>query len=483
MKFSADTAQYTQNTTSAPNTLEHLAFDAHLLQQMDRSGPRYTSYPSADRFAANFGETEYRAALQTRREFGARRPLSLYLHLPFCNNVCYYCGCNKIVTRDRRKAADYLTALLHEIRLQSELLSNARYVEQIHWGGGTPTYFDATQLTRLMHALRQHFQLAPDVIGEYSIEVDPRSVDNEKIALLRELGFNRISLGVQDFDPAVQKAVNRVQPEALTRAAIAAARTQHFHSISLDLIYGLPLQNPDNFKQTLTRALDLSPDRLAIYNYAHLPHLFKAQRHINAADLPSLDERLEMLYLSMQILTQAGYVYIGMDHFAKPQDSLAIAQRQGNLHRNFQGYSTHAECDLIGMGVSAIGAVGATYSQNEKNLDDYYARLALEQLPIARGLTLSMDDLLRRTVIHALMCHGELCLRTIEQAYPIRFDEYFARECQALEQLAADGLLTLETGWIEITLKGRLLIRNIAMVFDRYLFEKAPTEARYSKAI
>lgn len=462
--------------------LAQLAFDAELLGQMDRPGPRYTSYPTADRFTPAFGETEYRAALESRQKLGARRPLSLYLHLPFCESVCYYCGCNKVVTRDRRKAATYLTALLQEIRLQSTLLGNARQVEQIHWGGGTPTYFDATQLTRLMHALRQHFQLAPDHAGEYAIEIDPRSVDDAKIALLRELGFNRISLGVQDFDPQVQEAVNRIQSEALTRATIAAARAQQFRSLSLDLIYGLPLQNAHSFSRTLDTVIDINPDRIAIYNYAHLPHLFKPQRRIHAADLPTLETRLEMLYLSIQKLTQAGYVYIGMDHFAKPEDDLSIAQRQGHLHRNFQGYSTRAECDLIGMGVSAIGAVGATYSQNEKNLEDYYARLAQEQLPIHRGLTLNMDDLLRRTIIHALMCHGELSLDAIEQAYPICFKDYFARELQALDALAQDQLLTIDDGLIEVTLKGRLLIRNIAMVFDRYLQERPPA-THYSRAI
>lgn len=468
---------------SPPSIDTQIPYDADTLRQMDRSGPRYTSYPTADRFTSSFDEAQYRAALLARQQLGSRRPLSLYLHLPFCKSICYYCGCNKVVTRDSRKAADYLTALLQEIRLHSGLLGNARYVEQIHWGGGTPTYFDATQLTRLMHALRQHFQLAPDHLGEYSIEIDPRSVDDAKIALLRELGFNRVSLGVQDFDPAVQKAVNRIQPESLTQATVAAARAQGFRSISFDLIYGLPLQTPASFRQTLQRVIDLLPERVAVYNYAHLPHLFKPQRRIDPAELPLPEERLEMLYASIQMLTQAGYVYIGMDHFARPQDDLAIAQRQGHLHRNFQGYSTRADCDLIGMGVSAIGAVGATYSQNEKTLDAYYARLASGQIPVHRGLTLTMDDLLRRTMIHALMCHGELCLSTIEQAYPIRFAEYFTHERQELERLAADGLLTINDEWIEVTLKGRLLIRNIAMVFDRYLREQATAPIRYSKTI
>lgn len=458
-----------------------IEFDGDLVRRLDRPGPRYTSYPTADRFSGAFGAAHYRDAVAMRNRLGARRALSLYVHLPFCSTVCYYCACNKIITRDPERLATYLDFLLQEIRLHSALFTRARYVEQLHWGGGTPTALSDVQITRLMQGLRQHFQLAPDTLGEYSIEIDPRTVDADRIALLRALGFNRLSLGVQDFDPAVQQAVNRIQSNSVTRAAVDAARNNDFRSVSIDLIYGLPQQTVRSFNQTLNHVIALNPDRIAIYNYAHLPHLFKTQRRIDAAALPTPATKLDILAQCIERLVAAGYVYIGMDHFAKPHDDLAIAQRQGRLHRNFQGYSTHADCDLIGLGVSAIGAIGPSYSQNEKNLDAYYAHLAAGQLPIQRGIALTMDDLLRRTVIHSLMCQAELSMSAVEQAYPITFAEYFATEMQALEALEREDLITLEPDWINVTLKGRLLIRNIAMVFDRHL--QQPTSLRYSKTI
>jgi oxygen-independent coproporphyrinogen-3 oxidase len=342
-------------------------------------------------------------------------------------------------------------------------------VEQLHFGGGTPTYFSDEQMDELMAHLRARFDFAPDSEGEYSIEIDPRTVDRERIFRLRAQGFNRVSLGVQDFEPEVQKAVNRIQPAEETLAVMQAARDAGFRSISIDLIYGLPKQTMQTMARTLAKVIEANPDRIALYNYAHMPHLFKPQRRIAEEDLPAPPVKLDMLALCIKTLTSAGYVYIGMDHFAKPDDDLAVAQRQGRLHRNFQGYSTHAETDLVALGVSAISAVNGTYSQNEKTLDEYYARLDAGRLPIARGYSLDADDLLRRLVIQMLMCNFELSISALELAYPIRFKHYFAQELQRLAEFAEDGLVTIEDDWISVSLRGRLLIRNICMVFDRHL--------------
>lgn len=467
--------------TSAP-VAPSVEFDAQLIRKLNQLGPRYTSYPTADRFSDAFGIGEYLQAVAGVRALGVRHPLSLYLHVPFCDTVCYYCACNKVVTKDRSKAATYLDYLKREIELQGKLFAGMNPVEQLHFGGGTPTYLSDQQMDDLMAHLRHWFQFAPDEVGEYSIEVDPRTVTPQRIRTLRAQGFNRISLGVQDFDAVVQKAVNRIQPEAQTLAVIHAAREADFRSISIDLIYGLPKQNIITMAQTLGKVIAADPDRIAIYNYAHLPHLFKPQRRIAEEDLPSADTKLDMLFLCIKRLTEAGYVYIGMDHFAKPTDDLAVAQQQGRLHRNFQGYSTHAEADLISCGVSAISSVGATYSQNEKTLDSYYARLDNNELPIARGIKLSMDDFLRRIIIQMLMCHFELSISSIEMAYPVTFSSYFAAELEKLRILEADGLVKVDDQWLTVTLKGRLLIRNICMVFDRHLATKqAP--GRYSKTI
>lgn len=465
-------------------------FDAALLKRLDRKGPRYTSYPTADRFTPEFAYRDYLQAVTGTIARGNLHPLSLYIHIPFCESICYYCGCNKIVTRDRSKAATYLSYLKREIDMHSRLLAGANRIEQLHFGGGTPTYLSDEQMGDLMVHLQRRFQFSPDAEGEYSIEVDPRTVTRERVLSLRRQGFNRISLGVQDFDADVQKAVNRIQPEEETLAVIAAAREAGFRSVSIDLIYGLPRQNLGTIQSTLDKVIAADPDRIAIYNYAHMPHLFKPQRRIAEIDLPIGDTKLAMLALCIQRLTEAGYVYIGMDHFAKPSDDLAIAQRQGRLHRNFQGYSTHAEADLIACGVSAIGAVGATYSQNAKTLDEYYELIEQNELPIVRGLRLNMDDLLRRIVIQMLMCHFELSMQAIELAYPIAFNSYFKAELIELQQLEQNGLLTLEQDWITVTPRGRLLIRNICMVFDRHLREsravataEGTVPARYSQTI
>ena len=471
---------------AASNGVPSIEFDSQLIRKLSRLGPRYTSYPTADRFDGAFGSAEYLKAVAGVREMGLRHPISLYLHIPFCNTVCYYCGCNKVVTRDLDKAVTYLDYLKREITMQGKLFAGMNQVEQLHFGGGTPTYLSDEQMDDLLTHLHTWFSFAPDDIGEYSIEVDPRTVTPERIRTLRRQGFNRISLGVQDFDPVVQQAVNRVQPVEQTFGVIRAAREAQFRSISIDLIYGLPKQNVITMAQTLAKVIEADPDRIAIYNYAHLPHLFKPQRRIAEDDLPDAETKLDMLFLCIKRLTEAGYVYIGMDHFAKPNDDLAVAQRQGRLHRNFQGYSTHAESDLVSCGVSAISAVGATYSQNEKTLDAYYARLDNGELPVARGIRLNMDDLLRRVIIQMLMCHFELSMSSLELAYPITFRDYFAPELERLRALEADGLVRIEDQWLTVTLKGRLLIRNICMVFDRHLNAPARVEAqpvRFSQTI
>ncbi|WP_332876125.1 oxygen-independent coproporphyrinogen III oxidase [Massilia sp. S19_KUP03_FR1] len=444
-------------------------FDAPLLRKLGRPGPRYTSYPTADRFQNGFGYRDYLAAVAHRRTRQSGTPLSLYVHIPFCASICYYCACNKIVTRERDKAAVYLDYLKREITMQAALYDGMNRVDQLHLGGGTPTYLSDAQMDELMAHLRSHFQFAPDAVGEYAIEIDPRTVTVERIASLRRQGFNRLSLGVQDYDERVQRAVNRIQPEVQTQAIIDAARAFGYRSVNIDLIYGLPLQTLATMATTLERVIAADPDRIALYHYAHMPHLFKAQRMLQDADMPGADAKLAMLGLAIERLATAGYVYIGMDHFAKPDDELAVAQRQGRLHRNFQGYSTHADADIVAFGVSAIGAVGATYSQNAKHLTAYYAGIDASTLPIERGVTLSMDDALRRSLIGSLMCHFELSVAAFEQAFPIAFADYFAQELAALADLEADGLATVTPDWITVTPKGRLLIRNICMVFDRYL--------------
>ncbi len=460
-------------------TTQNIIFDLELIKRYDKSGPRYTSYPTAVQFHDGFGEAEYRAWATKSNESG--NPLSLYFHIPFCDTVCYYCGCNKVVTKDRSRAAPYLERLHQEIALQGALFDKSRTVDQLHWGGGTPTFISHEEMRELMRVTGEHFNLRTDDTGEYSIEIDPREVKTDTIALLRELGFNRMSLGVQDFEPEVQKAVNRIQSEESTMAALSAARAEGFKSISIDLIYGLPHQSVASFARTLDKILEISPDRLSVFNYAHLPELFKPQRRINEADLPAPQEKLDILQNTIETLTKAGYVYIGMDHFAKPDDELAVAQRSGTLYRNFQGYSTHADCDLIGLGSTSIGQVGDSYSQNLKELEAYYERIDAGSLPIFRGYELNADDKLRRAVITDLICHFVLEKAKVEQAYNIRFDDYFATELGELAAMEQDGLLTLSAERIQVADAGKLLIRNICMVFDRYLREKQ--NQRFSKVI
>ena len=463
-------------------------FDVELIKRLNQLGPRYTSYPTADRFSTAFCLSDYQAAIELVSKLPVlnpekpANPLSLYIHVPFCASICYYCACNKVITKDRGKAAIYLDYLKREIAMQAKLFSHQNYVEQLHFGGGTPTYLSDEQMDDLLATLRAQFHFANDDVGEYSIEVDPRTVSPERIAVLRKQGFNRISLGIQDFDPIVQKSVNRIQPEAETLAVMQAARDCNFRSISVDLIYGLPKQTLQTITETLDKVILANPDRIAIYNYAHMPHLFKPQRRIVEDELPDPELKLQMLFLCIRKLSLAGYVYIGMDHFAKPSDDLCLAQKEGRLQRNFQGYSTHAQAEMVSCGVSAISAVGPIYYQNEKTLDEYYARLDQGELPMARGFSLSADDLLRRQVIEQLMCHFELDFNALSAAHSIDFSAYFAGELASLGDFIDNALLTLTPTSLKVSLKGRLLIRNICMVFDHYLREKQEP-LRYSKTI
>jgi oxygen-independent coproporphyrinogen-3 oxidase len=453
-----------------------------LLRRFDVNGPRYTSYPTADRFVDAFAADEYVQALEQRRTGAAAMtlPLSLYVHIPFCESLCYYCACNKIITKHHGKADEYLRYLEREINLHTEHLGLGQVLTQLHLGGGTPTFMSDTQLRALMAMLRRSFSLAPG--GEYSIEVDPRTVSADRLAVLAELGFNRLSFGVQDFDPVVQKAVHRIQPAEQVFALVAAARVQGFDSINVDLIYGLPQQTPESFERTIEQVTALRPDRVALYAYAHLPERFKPQRRIATAELPPASSKVTMLARSMAAFDAAGYVYVGMDHFALPGDPLAVAKRQGRLHRNFQGYSTQPDCDLIALGVSAIGRVGAIYSQNAKTLEEYYDHLDQGCLPVVRGLALSRDDLLRRAVIMALMCQGELQFESIELAYLIDFREYFKPELHALSVLEEQGLVVVGESGIQVTADGWFFVRAVAMVFDRYL-QADRNRARFSKII
>ena len=452
-----------------------------LLRRFDVPGPRYTSYPTADRFVEAFRDREYVLALTQRRLGGATAlPLSIYVHIPFCESLCYYCACNKIITKHHERAELYLDYLGKEVDLHVAQLGTGQPVSQLHLGGGTPTFLSDDGLRRLMAMLQRSFALTPG--GEYSIEIDPRTVDAGRLALLAELGFNRLSFGVQDFDPKVQKAVHRIQPAEQVFALVETARTLGFESVNVDLIYGLPRQTPESFDQTLALVEQLRPDRIALYAYAHLPDRFKPQRRIHAEELPGAEAKLSMLSRSLDALMAAGYVYVGMDHFALPTDALAVAKRQGRLHRNFQGYSTQPDCDLIGLGVSGIGRIGATYSQNAKTLEEYYDFLDRGRLPVVRGLALSRDDLIRRAVIMALMCQGELLFEPVEQAWLIDFRKYFAAELEQLEGLAAHGLVVLGPEGIQVTAMGWFFVRGIAMVFDRYL-QADRNRARFSRII
>lgn len=453
-----------------------------LLSRFDVPGPRYTSYPTADRFVETFGEADYVQALVQRQSctVGKQPPLSLYVHIPFCESLCYYCACNKIITKHKERSADYLKYLSKEVELHTQHLGRGQAVSQLHLGGGTPTFMSDQELRQLMTMLREHFKFVPG--GEYSVEVDPRTVDEQRLAVLAELGFNRLSFGVQDFDAAVQKAVHRIQPAEQVFALIDASRRLGFESVNVDLIYGLPLQTPKSFDRTLAQVNRLRPDRIALYAYAHLPERFKPQRRIHAGDLPPGAAKVAMLARSLEALTDAGYVYIGMDHFALPDDALAVAKRQGRLHRNFQGYSTHADCDLIALGVSSIGRIGSTYSQNAKTMEGYGDLLDHGHLPVVRGLALTRDDLIRRSVIMALMCQGHLQYESLNLAWLVDFKTLFAQELTQLEEMQVQGLVQLSESGIQVTAMGWFFVRGVAMVFDRYV-QADRNRSRFSKII
>jgi len=451
--------------------------DADLLRRHDVAGPRYTSYPTADRFVEAHQGGQHMQALRQR---GKTQPLSIYVHIPFCEQLCYYCACNKIITKHHERAQPYLQALEAEMDLVAEAIGGQAPVSQLHLGGGSPTFLSDAELSTLMDALRRRFKLLPG--AELSVEVDPRTVDAGRLAHLHALGFNRLSFGVQDFDTAVQKAVHRVQPFEQVADLMRDARALGFQSTNVDLIYGLPLQTPASFAHTIQQVAELRPDRIAMYAYAHLPQRFKPQRRIVAELLPPAGDKLAMLSGAISALLGEGYTYIGMDHFALPDDPLAVAKRQGLLHRGFQGYSTQPDCDLIGLGVSSISRVGATYAQNAKTMEEYEDALRQRQLPVQRGLSLTRDDLVRRAVIMALMCQGRLEFESIASSYLIDVPTYFAAEFERLKQLAEQGLIVLEPGAIQVTPLGWYFVRAVALVFDRYLQADASRE-RFSKII
>jgi oxygen-independent coproporphyrinogen-3 oxidase len=472
------------SATIAPDRVEATPLLSEaLLRRFDAPGPRYTSYPTADRFVEAFGPGDLCNALQQRTQgavAGATVPLSVYVHIPFCESVCYYCACNKVITKHHERAAEYLDALDTEIDLVVALACAGQPVSQLHFGGGSPTFLSDAELQRVVGSLRRAFHIEDGT--EMSIEVDPRTVTPDRLAHCRSLGFNRISFGVQDFDPQVQIAVHRVQPYESVRELIVAARELGFKSINADLIYGLPRQTPQSFARTVQQIGELRPDRIALYAYAHLPQRFKPQRRIVAEELPSAAQRVSMLGDAIAGFLGRGYHYIGMDHFALPDDALAVAKRQGRLHRNFQGYSTQPDCDLIGLGVSSIGKVGANYYQNAKTLPEYYDALRQRELPVQRGISLTRDDVLRRAVIMALMCQGRVEFESIELAHLINMREYFARELEALQPMAEAGLVELEPGAVQVTATGWYVVRAVAMVFDRSL-QNDKLRERFSRII
>jgi len=458
-----------------------VVFNKELIRRYDTFGPRYTSYPTAVQFTTEFNLDDYLGGIRHSNEDPIPSPLSLYLHIPFCNTICYYCGCSKVITKDKSKAAHYIKLLKQEIALQGSLFAKDRAVTQIHWGGGTPTFLSDKEIYEIIECIRDNFNVPAGNDVEFGIEVDPRTVDQQRLKNLSNLGFNRISFGVQDFDSDVQQAVNRVQSNEQIKQHIDDSRELHYQSINIDLMYGLPKQSVDSFSRTLDTTILLNPDRIAIYNYAHLPEMFKPQRRISEDELPSAEEKLNILQLSIDKLQNAGYVYIGMDHFAKATDDLVKAQQEGSLHRNFQGYSTHADCDMIAMGITAISRIGDNYSQNVRTIDEYENRLEQNLIPVFRGIELEDDDILRREIINQLMCNNRLDIEKLEKKWGIDFRKYFKSVMSNLQKMADDGLLNIENTKLTITTSGRLLARSICMQFDRYLQEK--NNNRFSRVI
>ncbi len=461
-------------------------FDAELLRRYDMPGPRYTSYPTAPQFTSSFGEPQFREHAKRSNTDPIPRQLSLYLHIPYCFSPCFYCGCTRIITRDFGRSGPYLERLLREAEEVSRLFDRDRDVIQLHLGGGTPNFLRPSQIADLIDGLGRQFHFSRSAERDFSIEIDPRLIQDGDIAAYAALGLNRASLGVQDFDPAVQQAVNRIQSVEQTLATIEDCRRAGFRSINVDLIYGLPKQTLEGFAKTLDTILKVRPDRLAVYGYAHMPDLFKAQRQIVASDLPDPETKLKLLGLAIEKLSGAGYCYIGMDHFALPEDDLARAQAAGGLHRNFMGYTTHADCDLIGLGMSAISHIGDSFSQNARDLPSWESALDQGKLPTWRGMILDSDDVLRGDIIQQLMCRGEIDIPSVEDRYEIEFERYFEDSLRKLPRLVADGLAEVEPTRIAATSRGRLLLRMIAMCFDRYLTQSADpsvSRPRYSRVI
>jgi len=460
---------------------DQICLDLATIEKYDTTGPRYTSYPTAVEFHEGIDYKDYKRAAIDANGALLPRDLSLYFHLPFCRHLCFYCGCNKIVTKNQQKSDEYLDYLFREIKMHGELIDHDRKVQQLHLGGGTPTFYSAEQIEMLMNQVRRYFSLVSTDDRDYSIEIDPRTVGYQYLLALKRLGFNRISLGVQDFNPQVQKAIHRIQPESQTRELILQARSLGFQSVNVDLICGLPKQNELSFAATLDRIIKCAPDRISIYSYAHLPDRFPAQKRIHEEDLPEANEKIALYQMTAEKLLAAGYQHIGMDHFARPDDSLTIALSEKTLHRSFQGYTTHKECDLLGIGVSSIGSMEQLYYQNARDLDEYYRLIDEKQLPVKRGIKLSLDDNIRKSVIMQIMCESKIDKAQIQQFHGIRFDVYFDSELKALGKLVDDGLLEVDEKQIRITPTGRFFLRNIAMVFDAY--RQSGPSTRFSKVL
>ncbi|MCK5792116.1 MAG: oxygen-independent coproporphyrinogen III oxidase [Ketobacter sp.] len=456
-------------------------WDSEFIRLHDVAGPRYTSYPTALQFHEEFTDQDYKDAVG--RSNASRMPLSLYVHLPFCASLCYYCACNKVITQSDEKKRRYLDALIKEIRLKSKDFDAARPVYQMHWGGGTPTYYSDAELTELWFEIGRHFHLVEPERGEYSIEIDPRTIDGNKLGLLKGLGFNRISLGIQDFDQRVQEAINRVQSYEQIRDLLQAARNYQYRSVNFDLIYGLPYQTVASVRETITKVIDLSPDRISLFNYAHLPQRFKSQSLLPEEALPPAEEKLQILCDASNQLMNAGYVYIGMDHFAKPTDELALAQAEGSLHRNFQGYTTFKDADLVGLGVSSISLINNIYCQNTKSITEYQGLVEENNSPLNAGVVLSTDDEIRRAVIMSLLCQNWLIPTQIEAQFGIRFEHYFSSEIKSLNEFVNAGLLSLQNGVYNVTPKGRLVVRKICMLFDVYLPQHVKEGRRFSRVL
>ncbi|MGC8869318.1 MAG: oxygen-independent coproporphyrinogen III oxidase [Sulfurihydrogenibium sp.] len=457
---------------------QEVKFDIGMIKKYDKPAPRYTSYPPATEFTNEIDKKEYVKKIIQSNE--RKTPLSLYFHIPFCENACHFCACNVIITKRKDVTKPYLQHIYREMDLYKTLIDTEnRKVVQLHWGGGTPNYLSDEETVELFNEIKNRFII--DEKAEVSIEIDPRHVDKERVFLLRKIGFNRVSFGIQDFNPKVQEAVNRIQPEDMIFDLMNWLREAQFESVNIDLIYGLPYQTLETFSETIDKTIKLNPDRIAVFNFAYVPWLKRLQRMIDEKTLPPPEEKLRILQMTIEKLTKAGYIFIGMDHFAKPNDELAIAQRERTLHRNFQGYTTKAEAELFGFGATSISMLYDGYVQNYKVLRDYYETIDSGNLPIERGVYLNQDDIIRRDVIMRLMCHFRVVKSEIEEKYNINFDTYFDYELKQLEDMEKDGLLTLYPDRIDVTPIGRLLIRNIASTFDVYLRNKK--ERRFSKAI